>query len=357
MESKILLFILVFLTIASCNTSEEPKTMSDENWRLGWRMIENSWEDKMDLAETQFDSLLTSGETIDARILISGLQIKSKGPNADDVLNIIVNQPKSSLKKICTYEFAEEYELCKTMPKNKVENEELQFEILELFVNDQAIRGNIMNDIIRKYNIDSTKVIRKGDIVIDDKDRERMKEIFWDLSFSDEELEIIYTYIDNAPEGSNIAKDIVSKHGFDPSSFTSLSMVFVDERNRKRLNEIIREHNFPTTKLIGRDAMRGVFLIIQHADGDREWQKSQLVNLKQAVDAGDLPKQNYAYLYDRIKVNEGQAQRYGSQFENVNSEKGIAQLRPTEDLDNLNQRRKAMEMMPIETYKRLILRN
>ncbi len=49
-----------------------------------------------------------------------------------------------------------------------------------------------------------------------------------------------------------------------------------------------------------------MFFIIQHSDGDKEWQKSQLPNIERAVENGDLEGQKYAYLYDRIKINSGE---------------------------------------------------
>lgn len=44
------------------------------------------------------------------------------------------------------------------------------------------------------------------------------------------------------------------------------------------------------------------------------------------------------------------------QFAIVDRENQITELRETEDIANLNTRRREMDMMPIEMYKRLILR-
>ena len=188
-----------------------------------------------------------------------------------------------------------------TAPVEKIENKELQLEIIKLYVDDQAIRGNVMNEMILKYQLDSTKLKTE-----------------YDRSNPDE--------------------------------------IDIDEINRNHLKKIIESHGFPTRKLVGKDAMNGIFLIIQHADGDRIWQEAQLTNLELAVTRGDFSKQQYAYLYDRIKVNSGQPQRFGSQFLKVDKKNKIAELRETEDLTNLNQRRRKMGMMPIEMYKKLILK-
>ena len=280
----------------------QSEPLDEETWKLGWRMIENSWDENYSLAELQFDSLLSLDKPIEERFLITGLKFKIELSKEKEVLEIIANQPDEMLRKICEKEFAAGLKPCYDQPKEKVENEELKLEIIKLYVADQAIRGNVKKDVILKYQLDSTKIKTE-----------------YDRSNPDE--------------------------------------IDIDEINRNRLKEIFKEFGFPTRKLIGKEAMNGIFLIIQHADGDKEWQESQLPNIEIGAKSGDFSKSNYAYLYDRIKVNSGQQQRYGSQFLNVDRKKKIAELRDTEDLANLNQRRREMGMMPIEMYKRLMLRD
>ncbi|CAN5628348.1 hypothetical protein BH23BAC1_BH23BAC1_31010 [soil metagenome] len=99
------------------------------------------------------------------------------------------------------------------------------------------------------------------------------------------------------------------------------------------------------------------FLIIQHSDNDKDWQKLQLKNIEQAVKNGDMDGQNYAYLYDRIKINNGEKQRYGTQFSNVNPDDKIVELADTEDIKNMDFRRMEIGLMPIEMYKKFMLNN
>lgn len=67
--------------------------------------------------------------------------------------------------------------------------------------------------------------------------------------------------------------------------------------------------------------------------------------------------QSYAYLYDRIKMNSGEKQLYGTQFSDVDPENGIVTLAETEDMDNLDHRRMEIGMMPIEMYKEVMIKN
>ena len=103
--------------------------------------------------------------------------------------------------------------------------------------------------------------------------------------------------------------------------------------------------------------MFGVFLMIQHADGDQEWQRSQLEKIEEAVEKGDLEGQSYAYLYDRIKIHRGEKQRYGTQFAKVDPVNKTVELAETEDIENLDKRRRAMGLMPIEMYKRFMFKD
>jgi D-alanyl-D-alanine carboxypeptidase len=112
-----------------------------------------------------------------------------------------------------------------------------------------------------------------------------------------------------------------------------------------------------TRKLVGKDAMQGVFIMILHSDGDKEWQKSQLTNIERAVKNGDMDGQSYAYQYDRIQINSGKKQLYGTQCANVDTIKKTVELAPTEDMENLDDRRRKVGMMPIEMYKEFMLKN
>jgi len=58
-----------------------------------------------------------------------------------------------------------------------------------------------------------------------------------------------------------------------------------------------------------------------------------------------------------IKVNNNEAQKYGSQFADVYRKNKVATLRKTEDMKNLDKRRREMGMMPISVYKRMMLHN
>lgn len=63
----------------------------------------------------------------------------------------------------------------------------------------------------------------------------------------------------------------------------------------------------------GPDASQGAWLLVQHADHDPAWQRAVLDSLAPRVKTGDMQGKYYAYLVDRVAVNAGRLQVYGTQ--------------------------------------------
>ena len=63
----------------------------------------------------------------------------------------------------------------------------------------------------------------------------------------------------------------------------------------------------------GEDASRAAWLMVQHADRDRAFQRHVLGLLEPLVEAGETDPSNYAYLHDRVAVGANRPQRYGTQ--------------------------------------------
>lgn len=271
-----------------------------EKWRLGWRLIDSSWNKNFELAELQFDSLLKMEGRIEAKFLVTGLDILAELGKKEKIVIVLSKQDQLTLEEICNKELFTkkllDIQICKSIVKDEiVGNKALQMELIKMYINDQSVRGNALSEMISKYKLSEYELATPG--------------------------------------------------------------VSVDGTNRVRLKEIIMEFGFPTRQLVGRDAMQGVFLMIQHSDGDREWQKEQLPNIEKAVKQGDMDGQTYAYLYDRIKINGGEKQLYGTQFKNVDVINKRVELADTEDIGNLDRRRMEVGMMPIKMYEQFMLKS
>ena len=63
----------------------------------------------------------------------------------------------------------------------------------------------------------------------------------------------------------------------------------------------------------GETASSAAWLMAQHADRDRAFQREVLALLEPLVATGETSAANYAYLHDRVAVGENRPQRYGTQ--------------------------------------------
>jgi hypothetical protein len=120
----------------------------------------------------------------------------------------------------------------------------------------------------------------------------------------------------------------------------------IDKTNTEEMRAIIAEIGWPTITKVGEDASHDAWLLVQHADHDPAFQKACLELMKQA-DAGEVLPENIAYLEDRVAVNHGQPQVYGTQLEQKD---GKFVPRSIIDSENVNTRRMSIGLDTIEEY-------
>lgn len=136
------------------------------------------------------------------------------------------------------------------------------------------------------------------------------------------------------------------------NSFESVEeVVQIDQDNLPRLKEMINEFGWPGFQMIGEEGADCVWLLIQHCDQDIEFQRKCLLLLHEAVKKNDAKKTHLAYLLDRVLVNEGKEQIYGTQLQIRN---GCAIPFPLQDPPNLDKRREDMGLCPFDEYLSLI---
>ena len=90
------------------------------------------------------------------------------------------------------------------------------------------------------------------------------------------------------------------------------AMQRVHIENAEALSRIIARHGWPGVAMVGVDGCRDAWLIAQHAICSPRLQRGFLRALREAADAGEAPKSQWAYLLDRIRFNEGRPQIYGT---------------------------------------------
>jgi hypothetical protein len=122
----------------------------------------------------------------------------------------------------------------------------------------------------------------------------------------------------------------------------------VDRDNTARMREIVAQHGWPTRSLVGEDGAQAAWLLVQHADAEPEFQRHCLA-LMRAAPAGEVGLDQLAYLADRVDVNAGQPQTYGTQFRFDGERMVPAPLREPEKVD---ERRAAMGLYSLTLYAR-----
>lgn len=128
----------------------------------------------------------------------------------------------------------------------------------------------------------------------------------------------------------------------------------IDKKNTLEMREIIKKYGWPIINLVGKKASKNAWLLVQHADHDVKFQKKCLKLMEDIYkrNSNFINKTNIAYLRDRILVNEGKKQLFGTQF--YTNKKGIFGVRPIKDIKNLDKKRKKYGLPPFSEYKKLI---
>ena len=127
-------------------------------------------------------------------------------------------------------------------------------------------------------------------------------------------------------------------------------MTDVDADNTNFLRRVVTERGWPGKSTVGADGATAAFLIVQHS-ADTSFQARVLPLLEKAYAAGDAEGQQVALLTDRIAVQRGQQQLYGTQASIVN---GRFALNPIADSAHVDARRARLGMPPVAAYMRIL---
>jgi len=136
---------------------------------------------------------------------------------------------------------------------------------------------------------------------------------------------------------AKIDQDIRQKEIDDPEFWGG----DIDKEHTEKIKEIIDEIGWPTISKVGEEASFNAWLLVQHADHDVPFQERCLELMKQESE-GEVSKHDLAYLEDRVRINTGRLQVYGTQFKSVEDNNGIFEPKDIEDPDRVDERRKSM---------------
>lgn len=122
----------------------------------------------------------------------------------------------------------------------------------------------------------------------------------------------------------------------------------VDVANTDRLRAIVDEFGWPGRTLVGEQGAEHAWLLAQHADHQLDSQRLFLKELEKAVAAGDAPARHAAYLTDRVAMNEGRPQTYGTQIRDVRDGEGVPW--PIAEPQHLDERRASVGLPAFAEY-------
>ena len=151
------------------------------------------------------------------------------------------------------------------------------------------------------------------------------------------EVDQIAAYI---PQGEYEKMSNEEWNSFKDSVFTT---------HQKRLKQIFDKYGFVGFDLAGEEGSGNFWLMVQHSDHNPNFQKEVLEKMKIEVDKGNAIPSNFGLLVDRVNLNTGKKQIYGTQV-TYNMETGQAYPKPLEDSLKVNERRKPIGLEPIEEY-------
>lgn len=146
-------------------------------------------------------------------------------------------------------------------------------------------------------------------------------------------------------------RDTVFSKGIALDPMTISRMEQVDRDNTGWLKDQIRKTGWPSAAKVGKAASDAALLIVQHAVHDPPFQRMALDSVTKLFEKGEVDGKAYALLFDRVKTQAGEKQRYGTQAK-MNDRK--ITFDPMEDSTKVDSLRKTVGLPPLAEYRRTL---
>jgi hypothetical protein len=129
----------------------------------------------------------------------------------------------------------------------------------------------------------------------------------------------------------------------------------IDSINLTRVVKILDSIGYPRKSVYGDSAGLGTFHVIQHSAA--EYQEKYLPLFEKAAKDNELEWKWVAMMTDRVRLNKGLKQIYGTQISPIKDPNtgyltNKAEIAPIEDEKNVNKRRAKVGLRPIEEEAR-----
>lgn len=144
-------------------------------------------------------------------------------------------------------------------------------------------------------------------------------------------------------EDQTYREKLHTQHNLSPAETNQLisAMNTTDSINLIKVKFILNQYGWLGPDVIGGQGNQTLFLVIQHAD--LKTQEKYLPMMKEAVKNGKAQGSHLALLVDRVEMNNGRPQVYGSQINGDTIYKILDEV-------NVNKRRAEVGLEPLEEY-------
>ena len=131
----------------------------------------------------------------------------------------------------------------------------------------------------------------------------------------------------------------------------AMKMEATDSTNLVVVSNILDTYGWPSG--LSDEANKAIFLVIDHSD--LKTMNKYIGLFSDAVEKGYIQMNDLVTMEDRMLMNEGKPQKYGTQaYSLVEDGKTVTYIWPVEDPDKLDALRKSVDLMPIEAYLEIV---
>jgi hypothetical protein len=129
-----------------------------------------------------------------------------------------------------------------------------------------------------------------------------------------------------------------------------------DSLNLIEAKSIIKKYGYPGYDLVGESGSNRFWTIVQHCDDDVKFQQQVLLLMSKQVKLNNASGEDFAYLQDRVLLSTNKKQIYGTQVR-YNPTTKTAKPFPVQDSINVDKRRKAVGLTPLNEYLKIFDKN
>ncbi len=149
-------------------------------------------------------------------------------------------------------------------------------------------------------------------------------------------------HIDRSVRASLVERGELHREGYHPE------MEALHRQHNARMRTLIETYGWPGRSLVGDDGCRAAGFIVQHALLDLDLQRRCIALLAEACAQGEAEPFMLALLTDRVLMQEGQPQVYGTQY--VGASAGGVEPWPIAHPETVEERRYSVGLPPLAEH-------